>query len=351
MSDKKDDERLGELEKEIRSEIQKLKGEINKTLETSKSSMQKVLEEKQSSSIPLVSEEKASFLDYFGNFPTIEKLQINLEKSNLIKSIAPFLKDVNLQAIFLYVSILKILDIEISESFIEQAFKTMKKQTNEKIFTSPENQKPDPINIFYGLATILELIQYGDVDFIDLDKIKTYIQEELNYFDITELHRNYYLLNCYNILNRINQETTINKQEKIDELLALDLHRLPEHDPIRDTYEITACLRLLKPEGLLEETKQKYYQIIKNILSEKEISQLTVTESAQALLIIDLLDMKTKATTYIENLLEHINTATTFFSNDEKIEEFSWQEEKLALLVELRMLFYSLLVNIEYDFL
>ncbi|TFF98178.1 MAG: hypothetical protein EU547_02290 [Promethearchaeota archaeon] len=344
-------ERLDELEKEIRSEIQNLKKDINKTLQSSKSTMEDLLKTKEGSKIPLITAEKNSFLDFFGNAPTIKKLDINLEKSNLIKSIAPFLKEVNLQAIFLYVSILKMLNVDISESFIQQAFKTMEKQTHQKIFTSPYDEKPDTINIFYGLATVLELIQYGNVDFIDLPKITNYIQKEVKYFDAIELHKNYYLLNCFNMLIRLNQNITINRQTILEEISKLDLSALPEPDPIRDLYEAVSCIILINPNDISENIKSKYYNILMNFLNNHEISDLTITELAQASLIIDLLGLKEDAEDLIEKLLKKIKDKTIFFNTKEIEEDFSWESDKLALLVELRMLFYSLLVNLQYDLL
>lgn len=351
MSEENDNdgkERLGELENQIRTDIQKLKDDINKTLETSKSSMEKLLKAKSTSEIPLISEEKASFLDYFGNVPKVEKSRIKLNKSNLIKSIAPFLKDVNLRTIFLYISVLKMLKVDISDRFIEQAFKVMKKQTHQKIFTSLENQNPDPKSIFFGLATILELIQYGDVDFIDLNRITNHIQSELNHFDPEELHKNYYLLNCVNILIRINQEITIDKQQKIREIMDIDLNSLPEFDPIRDLYKFLSCITLMNSGSMTAEVKNQYYRILENYINNRKISKLTITEAAQTLLIIDLLGKKNEATQIIENLLTHVNNTTTYFSTDNKVKNFSWEEEILALIVELRMVFYALLANYQY---
>ncbi len=348
-SKNEDNGRMEELEAQIRTDLKTLKEDISETLEESRTSMKELVKAIEASEIPEISGKKVySFLDYFGTLPYLEQAQINLKKSNFIKSIAPFLKKVDLKTIFYYISILKVLNIDISESFIGQAFKTMKKQTHEKIFTSPDNQNPDPINIFYGLSTVLELRQYEKPDFIDIKKITQYIQEELNHFDPRELQINYYLLNSYNILNKANKPIDLNKQNKLEKLLDLNLPALPEYDLIRDLYQYLSCIKLLDPQFSFEDIREECYTLLKDTIQEREIGQLTITESARSLLIIDLLKFKNENIELINPLIDRVKNATTFFGTDSEVKDFSWEDDILAYLVELRMLFFSLIVNLQY---
>ncbi|MFW9989119.1 MAG: hypothetical protein ACFFC3_10720 [Candidatus Odinarchaeota archaeon] len=111
-----------------------------------------------------------TFLDYFGQFPPINidiKNRFSIKKNNLIKS-KEFNKDFfDLENLYHYNAILKMLNINFPFTNGD-LLGTVRNYINGKIFSSSKEDLPDSKNIFYGLALFSELNLLNQTDLIDL---------------------------------------------------------------------------------------------------------------------------------------------------------------------------------------
>ncbi len=340
-------EEINKLRRSIKDNIDSLKKDINISLESFKNKIGTI-----SSIEKVLKTTTKTFLDYYGQFPSINtevRNKISIEKSNLITSITKFLKNIDLEIMFLYISILKMLEVDLVKNFMDNAFDIIKNQTHNTVFTAPDTQVPDPINTFYGLSVISEISNFKNIEFIDLQTIKQYIQLELSYFNPNALYNNYFILNSVNILKKRGLLVNLQKDEILEKLSNLELSKIENYNLISDTFYFLCSIILLNPNGELEELREKYIQKLKNFTSNLDLNQLTIIEVSQLLLIISILNITDEEKELVFKLLDTIINTTPFFSSDMENKKFYWKEDIISLKVELKMLFWVLITILQYQ--
>ncbi len=251
--------------------------------------------------------DSGTFLDHFGHFTPIHpdvRNRFRIEKVNLINSKVLNLDFFDLESLYLYISILKMLDLEVPFTDIE-ILEIVKNYINDKIFSSSKNEIPDSRNIFFGLALFSELNLYDKTDLIDLIKIKNFINSQIEKFIPEKLELNLHSLLCFKFIIK-SQKININRNLIFDFLLKINLFTLDNFKPILDIYHHLALLKLLDKNVSLKQFETPYINEIKKFISPNGSINDLVTESARALLIFDLLNLKNKEPELSSLLLNYI---------------------------------------------
>ncbi|MFX1363905.1 MAG: hypothetical protein ACFFCE_14005 [Promethearchaeota archaeon] len=290
-----------------------------------------------------------TFLDYFGQFSPINIdiiNRFNIKKVNLIK-FRDFRKEYfDLENLYHYISILRMLNIRVP--FTErEIIEIVKNFINEKIFSSSKENVPDPKNIFYGLALFLELNLLSNTDLIDLQKIEEFLKLELRNFIPEKLELNLYSVLCLKLLGK-NHKISFNKNSILELLLKINIVTLENFLPCLDIYNYLALLRLLDKNLNLIQFKSLYTNEIKKLLTPNGSINDLITDSAKALLIFDLLKLKEKEVEISGKLLNYISKTTDFFNIENLDKKFNWTNDKLGFKVELEILYWALLGYSQY---
>jgi Na+/phosphate symporter len=241
------------------------------------------------------------------------------------------------------------LDVELVKDFKDHALETLKNQIHESLFTAVDNEVPDPFNNFYGLAVLSEVKAFENKDFLDLEKIKNYLLIELNSFTPKAVSKNYFLLVCIRLLEKAGLEIETPEQKLEDKLLNFNLLQSENIRIISDTFYFLSSLKLLDQKEKIKDLSDEYMQQIKDYLSNVNLNKMTLTDQSQLLLIIDLLNQQEQEKELISELLNKLFNVTTFFNSDLENEEFYWQKDITAYLIELTMLYWTLLATIQYQ--
>ncbi|TFF90770.1 MAG: hypothetical protein EU548_01330 [Promethearchaeota archaeon] len=300
---------------------------------------------------PTVKEAPTYYFDYYGQFqplnPSIKgKFNINLE--NLLEAKKLNSEFFNLETLFYYISIFKIIDKEIPLSS-DDVIKLSKPYLKNKIFSNPTNGTPDPITVFYGLAIFSEMDLLDDASLIDLLNIEMFLEAELKEFNPKKLHINLYSLLGLKLLEK-NGGIIADKSHLLNPLLSLDLTELEKYTPVLDIYEQLTLIKVLDKKVDLSHFKALYTKELKKLMApETGAINDTITDSARTLLILSLLKMKQLEFGLTQKLLKYIATTTDFFSLENLDKDFNWKKDKYGFAVELRMLFWALFCCLEYN--
>ena len=118
--------------------------------------------------------------------------------------------------------------------------------------------------------------------------------------------------------------------------------------PTLDIYNHLITLKLLGKEANINNLKTDYANEIKNlILDNGSVSDL-VTESARALLIFSLLNLKDQEPELCSNLLNFILNKTSFFFIENVDRDFNWRSDKFCFKIELEILYWALLASSQF---
>jgi hypothetical protein len=325
--------------------------EIKKPPSKKKVLVQELTPQKLRFSVP---EKPKLFLDYIGrsspiNYDIIN--EFNVDKDNLINSKDANSKFLNLENLFYYITILRLLNIELplnSKEIIDIA----KNYISGKIFSASKDSTPDPINNFFGLTILseLNLLYNKNIKFIDFIKIQMFLESELKDFIPEKLHLNFFTILCLKILEK-GGGIIAAKNHLINPILSLDilsnLENNKGYNPIFDIFEHLACIKLLDRNANLSHFRSLYISEIKKLMSSSGFINDTITDSARALLIMNLLVLKKAEFATCQHLLNYI-IKTRYFNSEDLKNKFNWKEDKLAYTIELRMLFWSLLACSQY---
>jgi len=300
------------------------------------------------STLPL-QKNKEVFLDSFGNLPSIHpdlisKIKINI--NNLLNSriVNPNFFDV--ENLFYYISILKMLGIENPFSQAEIS-EIIKKYVSNKIFRNSEKDIADTTTNFYGIALLMELGIPTERVFIDFKFIEDFITNELKEFIPGKLQLNYYAHLSLLLLGK-EDAIQIDKKIHIDQLKSINLLQEKNHNLISDIYFQLSTLKIMDKDIDLNELKRLYLDEMKKyFISEGEGGDL-LTAAARVLLILDLLDVKEQEVALCNRLLNFLTASTNFFSLDNLDKDFNWRIDQLAYKVELKMIFWVLLASSQY---
>ncbi|TKJ19704.1 MAG: hypothetical protein CEE43_14720 [Promethearchaeota archaeon Loki_b32] len=293
--------------------------------------------------------DSGTFLDYFGHFTPIHpdvRNSFRIEKVNLINSKVLNLDFFDLESLYLYISILKMLDLEVPFTNFE-ILEIVKNYINNKIFSSSKNEIPESRNIFFGLALFSELNLYDKTDLIDLIKIENFINSQIEKFIPEKLELNLHSLLCFKFIIK-SQKISINRNLIFDFLLKINLFTLENFKPILDIYHHLALLKLIDKNVSLKQFETPYINEIKKLITPNGSINDLVTESARALLIFDLLNLKNKEPELCSLMLNYIINTTDFFNIENLDQNFNWRNDKLGFKIELEILYWALLASSQY---
>ena len=293
--------------------------------------------------------DSGTFLDCFGQFTPIHpdvRNRFRIEKVNLINLKVLNLDFFDLESLYLYISILKMLDLEVPFTNIE-ILEIVKNYINDKIFSSSKNEIPDSRNIFYGLALFSELNLFDNTDLIDLIKIENFINSQVEKFIPEKLELNLHSLLCFKFIMK-SQKININRNQIFDFLLRINLFTLENFKPNLDIYHHLALLKLLDKNVSLKQFQTPYINEIKKLISLNGSINDLITESARALLIFDLLNLKNREPELCSLILNYIIDTTDFFNIENLDQNFNWRNDKLGFKIELEILYWALLASSQY---
>jgi len=290
-----------------------------------------------------------TFLDYFGQFSPINSDIINrfkIEKVNLINSKVLNPNFFDLENLYYYTSILKMLNLEFPFTYIE-ILEIVKNYINGRIFSSSKEEVPDSKNIFYGIALFSELNLLDKTDLIDLQEIENFLKSEIENFIPEKLELNLHSILCLSFITK-SRKIAINRNLILDFLLKTNLLNLENFKPILDIYNHLALLKLLDKNVSLKQFETPYINEIKKLMTSNGSINDLITDSARVLLIFDLFKLKDQEPEICSKLLNYILSTTDFFNIEKLDQNFNWRNDKLGFKVELEMLYWALLASSQY---
>ncbi|NVM35874.1 MAG: hypothetical protein HWN81_09780 [Candidatus Lokiarchaeota archaeon] len=293
--------------------------------------------------------DSGTFIDYFGQFSPISTDIINrfrIEKVNLINLKALNQDFFDLENLYYYTSILKMLNLEFPFTNLE-ILEIIENFINRGIFSSSKEEVPDSKNIFYGLAIFSELNLLYNTDLVDLKEIENFLKFEIENFIPEKLELNLHSLLSLKFIKK-SRKMVINRNLILDLLLKTDLFNLENFKLILDIYNYLALLKLIDKNTSLKQFDKLYInEIKKSITSNGSINDL-ITESARSLLIIDLFKLKDQEPELCSKLLNYILNTTDFFNIENLDQNFNWRNDKLCFKIELEILYWALLASSQY---
>ncbi len=305
-----------------------------------------------------IQEQKQSFLDYFVSFPKLSqsivgKIEIDINQlSEVLKSSQELL---DLENLFYAVSIFKMLGVE-NPLKANDIIKILSEFVSGSVFSTGKYHIPNPVSVFYGLSILTE-INLLNSDVIDLLDIEMFLENELNIFMPEKLTLNFYTVLGLRLLEN-NGGIITDKSYLIEPLVNLDLFNIEEFNPSSDIFFYLALLSLLDSRIDFSNLKDLTEELHANlILYLDELKQRmlpngsingSITESARALLIFKMFNSNNKELNTISNLLNFLNQNLMVLKNTLDNNYFNWKTSKLALKIELRMLFWAMMALSQY---
>ena len=294
-------------------------------------------------------EKKEIFLDHIGNLPSLDPEILNRFKINTVnllnsRVVNPDFFD--LESLFYYISIIKMLGIEFPFTSIE-ILEILKNYLSEMIFSSSKYDTPDPVNIFYGLAIINELGLIHRTNIINLQAIEGFLMAEFNIFMPEKLKLNFYTILSLKMLEKKGNISS-NKERLLSQVLSLDLLNLEGFNPTLDIYNYIGFIKTLERNIDLSKLNTLYLNELKKNLKQNGSIDDLITDSARTLLILSLLNMKNQESVLCSRLLNFIIRSADFFNLENLNKDFNWRIDRLAYKIELRMLFWALLACTQY---
>ena len=290
-----------------------------------------------------------SFLDYFGKFPQLDQeliANLNINVKDLINSADKLFSFLDLENLFYFLSILRILGKQIPFTQ-EEILKALNNFGSGKVFSTGKYHKPNPISNFFGLSILAELGLINQTEVIDPLDIEMFLETELKNFLPEKISLNFFTLLSLKILER-NGGIIIDKNNLIKPLIELDLINLEDKNfPVDMLYHI-GLLKMIDKNINLNIFKNPYNTEIKKLISPTGLINNNLTDTAKALLIYDLLELRIDEFATIDTLLNNIIRYSNFFEEVD-FKDFNWMKNKLALKVELRMLFWTLLAFLQFS--
>lgn len=296
-----------------------------------------------------IQEQKQSFLDYFVTFPKlsqsiVEKIEIDINQlSEILKSSQELF---DLENLFYTISIFKMLGVE-SPLEANDIINIISEFVSGSVFSTGKYHIPNPVSIFYGLSILTEVDLLNNSDIIDLLDIEMFLEREISKFMPEKLTLNFFTVLGLRLLEK-NGGIITDKSYLIEPLVNLDLFNLDEFNPSSDIFFYLALLRLLNSRVDFSNLKVLYLDEIKQRMLPNGSINGSITESARALLIFKMLNSNDTELNTISNLLNFLNQNLSVFKNTLDIDYFNWKTEKLALKIELRMLFWAMIALSQY---
>jgi hypothetical protein len=296
-----------------------------------------------------IQEQKQSFLEYFVTFPKlsqsiVEKIGIDTKQlSEILKSSQELF---DLENLFYIISIFKMLGIE-GPLKANDIIKNVSEFVSGRVFSTGKYHIPNPVSIFYGLSILTEIDLLNTSDIIDLLDIEMFLENFLENFMPEKLTQNFFTILGLRLLEN-NGGIITDKSYLVKPLVNLDLFNLEEFKPSSDMFFYFALLRLLDSRVDFSNLKVLYLDELKQRMLPNGSIDGSITESAKALLIFRMLNSNDTELKPISNLLNFLNQNLSVFKNNLDTNYFNWKTSKLALKIELRMLFWAMLALSQY---
>jgi len=295
-------------------------------------------------------EQKEFFLlDHFENFPKLpyditNRFNVNFE--NLNNTVNKNYKNFDLEEIFYLISIYNILNRELpfNIDLIEYITKDF---INGKVFSTGKYHIPNPISIMYGLALFSQLGILNKSELIDILDIEMNLENELINFNPKNSYLNFHTLMSLKLLQR-SGGIIKKKGHLLKPLLNFDIEKVEKFAPYRDLFYHVASIKLIDPNLDINLESEKYYKLLKNSFQSNGSVNNCLTNIARTLLtlrMLDMLDLEILEDELLKSQYNYLIGHLVFF-NDNINNKFSWKSNKLALKIELRMLFWTLLLFI-----
>jgi len=297
----------------------------------------------------IIETESDTFLDYFGHFSPIQSnitSQFKIDKVSLINTKIVNQDFFDIENLYYFVSIIKMLNIEFPFNNIE-ILRILKNYINGTIFSSSVSNVPDSKHIFFGIAILSELGLLNETDMIDLFEIEKFVKSELENFIPEKLELNLYSLLCLKLMAK-RQNITLNKNAILELILNLNLLNLKDFNPTLDIYDHLASIKLLDKNTKLNRFMGSYINEIKKLVTPNGAIADLITASSRSLLILDLLNYKEQEPELCSKLLDFILNSTDFFSTENLNDDFNWRKDMLGYKIELKMLYWALLAISQY---
>ncbi|MFW9826477.1 MAG: hypothetical protein ACFFEY_02535, partial [Candidatus Thorarchaeota archaeon] len=290
-----------------------------------------------------------SFIDYFGNFNPIHSdiiMRFKINKKNIVNSELINREFFDLENLFYYISILKMLNLEFpfKNSDVNEI---LPNYIRENIFTSSKQDIPDIISIFYGLSIFSELDLFNKTNLIDIRKIYNFILSELANIVPKKVMLNTYVLLCLKLILTVEKQIDL-KDLSLEPIVNFDLLSIDNSKTITHMYYLLVALKLLGKEKTINRIQENYGIEIKKLFNQNNPLFELITESGKTLLILSLLELKEKEQELCANLLNQILNKTSFFYLENVNRNFNWQTDKLAFKIELEILYWALLACSQY---
>ncbi len=292
-----------------------------------------------------------TFIDYFGNSIPIHQGIINkidIDKMSLINSKVVNIEYFDLENLFYYVSIFKMLNIENPFNQTE-IIEIIKKFVNNWVFSSSINNAPDSIYNFYGLAIFSELNLLHKTDIIDMQEIVNFIKKDLENAIPKKLQLNLFSLLCVNLITKLHKKS-FEQQINLGSIFEFDIKEFENFKPTLDIFHHLILLKIIGKEDDIIKLKLPYAEEIKNLIMPNGSVNDLVSESSRALLILDLLDLKHTEPELWNNLFNFILTKTRFFTTENLDSRFNWRSDPIAFKIELQMLYWALIACSVYSY-
>ncbi|MHA1192011.1 MAG: hypothetical protein ACTSP9_06900 [Promethearchaeota archaeon] len=289
------------------------------------------------------------YFDLFGNLPILKsevKKILKIDLSNL-KSIAIKPEFLDLESLFYYISIYKIIGLPIPFK-TEEIINILARYISGKIFSTGMYHISNPISNFFGLSIISELKLINDIEIIDLLDIEMFLENELKLYLPQKLLLNYFTLLSLRILEKRGIILMEKKHLLSEQINFKQINKSEKSLPL-DLLCQLSLIKLLDDKTDLSWFKASYKEPLKLLISKKGLVNDNLTDSARVLLIFKILGINSKDDSSVNILLNSIISNADVFQASKKINNFHWSNDKWALKVELRMVFWFLIVLLQYE--
>ena len=289
------------------------------------------------------------FLDYFGQAPRLPQgiiEMINVNRFNFMNSGLNNLEYFDLENLFYYVSILKMLGLE-SPLNMKNIKEILQDSISGKVFSSAKFHKPNPLSNFYGLCILIELGMINNTELIDMLDIEMYLEKELKNYIPKNVFLNLFSILSLNLLEKSGGVIS-DKKHLIKPLLNVDLTNLEDYRAPLDVFCYLSLLKIIDKKINFNDLKTNFISELGKCITKNGSINDNITDSARVLLIIHLLDSQKQEQSIVDNLFKYITKTVNFFSDNEINKDFNWDNDQLAYKVELRMLYWTLIALAQY---
>jgi len=243
----------------------------------------------------------------------------------------------SLETLHQWVVILKILNIDFPFTK-EEIYQKTANYRKENGFGMEGSESPDVENTFYGLSLYSEI---GLFERLNLQKINSYLQEEVNNLNENFVLTNDYLFMALRILSRKNDAmpsysrlipmfATMNLQTSNDQI-----------NIVSDMIHYVSLLRSIEPNIDLSYLHENYLKEVQIAQEEDGSIQRVAANTARVLITLKELGLHGGAEGKF--MLKYLQYDAKPFNESTQKEPLGWDHDSLGYLVELNMCYWILM--------